>query len=73
MSIVFLGTENILKWIKEILSNYINLSENSITKSENIYRLSFSKRINVIIFYNLMKNYNLPLLQRKWEKLINFQ
>lgn len=73
ISIKFLGTEKMLKWVKNVLLNYIDIKDNSLSKNANIYSFSFSKKENVIEFYDLIKKYNLPLLQRKWKKLKNFK
>lgn len=68
----FLGTKKILDWVKNVLSKYIDIDKNSVNESGKIYSLEIHKKDSVLKIFNLVQKYNLPLLDRKWEKLKNY-
>jgi len=67
-SITIAGTKNICEWSKSILNNLINVENINIIKTGNIYVFKITgDRCNII--KNEINKYNLPILERKWNKL----
>lgn len=68
----FYSTESLLLKIQKLLSEEINLSVNKIYKKEGCYLLSYSKKKDIVAFYNYIYDNAEIYLKRKKDKFINF-
>lgn len=71
LAINILGTKEMLLWVKETFEELFDTSKNHILKVKSIYSMSIHTK-NVKILYDIIRNYNVPLLKRKWNKLEKF-
>lgn len=67
----FYGTYDICKYIKEYLIKNIGASNNKITEKVGCYMVTWSKKDNIKLFYELMYKDMDVYLKRKKEKFIN--
>lgn len=71
-SIYIIGTKQILKWCLSNINRILG-EQNSVSikkpKGKKMYRMVLSKKNTLIKMYDLVNNFNIPKLSRKWEKL----